>query len=82
MEARVKSSHRWNTVIAFSGSEFVKGEWRQVPAGLEDAAQAPPFLDTREQAPVKEETTTKTPPAPHPNPEDSKPAKKAKARKK
>lgn len=38
MKARVKVSYRWNSLIAFSGFEFVKGEFRPVPAGSEAQA--------------------------------------------
>jgi hypothetical protein len=61
MQARVKSEHRWNIVKAFSGLEFVKSEYRDVPPQLEEEAQAHPFLETRENPPEPE---IKTPEAP------------------
>ena len=47
MEARVKSEHRWRNVIAFGGIEFIKAEYRLVPAGFEKEAQAHPFLEVK-----------------------------------
>jgi hypothetical protein len=60
MEATVKPTHRWNTVMAFSGFEYVKGEYRPVPAGFEAQAKNHPLLDTREstkKAATKKEST-------------------------
>lgn len=57
MEAKVKPEHRWNMVKAFSGSEFVKDEFRPVPDGFEGAAQAHPFLEVREGEAKKAEKT-------------------------
>lgn len=45
MDAKVKSSYRWSTVTALGGLEFVKSEYRRVPAGFEKEAQAHPFLE-------------------------------------
>ena len=45
MDARVKQDHRWKSVTAFSGVEFVKAEYREVPKGFEKEAQAHPFLE-------------------------------------
>lgn len=57
MQAKVKNDYRWKTVVAFGGIEYVKNEWRPVPAGLEHNAQAHPFLDVNdvpaESAPVE-----------------------------
>jgi len=47
MEAKVKSEHRWSNVTAFGGIEFVKSEYRKVPAGCEKEAQAHPFLEIK-----------------------------------
>ena len=47
MEAKVRSEHRWRNVTAFGGIEFVKSEYRPVPAGLEKEAQAHPFLEIK-----------------------------------
>ena len=60
MEAKVKSNHRWGTVTAFGGLEFVKSEFRKVPAGLEQEAQAHPFLEINDGA-VSEPKQEKTP---------------------
>ncbi len=45
MQARVKSDARWNNISAFSGREYTKGEWRDVPAGCEAEAESNPFLE-------------------------------------
>lgn len=45
MNARVKSDHRWKSVTALSGVEFVKSEYREIPSGFEKEAQAHPFLE-------------------------------------
>ena len=45
MLARVKQTCRWNTVTAFAGREYIRNEWRRVPAGLEAEAQRHPMLD-------------------------------------
>lgn len=49
MQAKVKDSHRWKTVVAFSGHEFVKGEWRSVPAGFEKDASEHPMLEVMDK---------------------------------
>jgi hypothetical protein len=46
-EAQVNQRTRHSTVIAFSGAEFVRYEWRDVPAGFEAQAEAHPFLVLR-----------------------------------
>ncbi len=48
LEAKVKDTYRMGPVIAFSGHEFVRSEWRPVPAGFEPAAIVHPLLDVRE----------------------------------
>lgn len=48
MEAKVKQSARYGIVMAFSGVEFVKYEWRAVPAGFEAQAERHELLETRE----------------------------------
>lgn len=47
MQARVKQDHRWKSVVAFSGHEFIKGEWREVPVGCELEAERHPFLEIK-----------------------------------
>lgn len=49
MEAKVKDSSRYRSIIAFSGREFVKGEWRSVPAGCEAEAMRNGYLETQEK---------------------------------
>lgn len=48
MNARVKQSSRYGTMTAFTGFEFVKYEWRPVPAGCEDEARKHLYLDVDE----------------------------------
>lgn len=49
LEARVKANYALGTnIIAFSGLEFTKKEWRQVPAGRENEALVHPYLDLRD----------------------------------
>lgn len=47
LEARVKSNYAYGNVIAFSGLEYTKKEWRQVPPGFENQAIVHPLLDVR-----------------------------------
>lgn len=53
MQARVKSEAGSPRVIrACAGAEFVKEEWRLVPAGREDEARRNPFLEVAEDGAV------------------------------
>ena len=45
MKAKVKQDYRWDNLRAFSGSEFVKYEYRPVPVGCEKEAKAHPALE-------------------------------------
>lgn len=45
MQARVKADHRWKSLSAFSGHEYIKSEWRPVPAGYEAEAMTHPDLE-------------------------------------
>jgi hypothetical protein len=47
LEAMVNGKTRHASVIAFSGEEYVRYEWRRVPAGFEEKAEAHPHLDVR-----------------------------------
>jgi len=47
MLARVKQDYLAGSVAAFSGREYVRSEWREVPAGFEKQAETHPFLDTQ-----------------------------------
>jgi hypothetical protein len=48
MEAKLKDLYRFNKVILFSGYEFIKTDWRPVPAGMEQEAALPEyFLELR-----------------------------------
>lgn len=48
MQARVKPSYRWTSVVAFSGREFVKSEYREVPIEFENQAHIHPALEVLE----------------------------------
>ena len=45
MLARLKSTYRWNTLIAFSGREYTKKEWRHVPDEFAENARSHPALE-------------------------------------
>lgn len=47
MLARVKQDYLAGPVTAFSGHEYVRSEWREVPAGFEEQAKNHPLLDTQ-----------------------------------
>ena len=47
MLARVKQDYLAGPVTAFSGREYVRSEWREVPAGFEEQAKNHPLLDTQ-----------------------------------
>lgn len=47
MLARVKQDYLAGSVTAFSGHEYVRSEWREVPAGFEEQAKNHPLLDTQ-----------------------------------
>lgn len=46
MQAKVKADYRWPAVVAFGGHEYVKSEFRPVPAGCEAEAQRHPHIET------------------------------------
>lgn len=48
LEAKVRDSYNMGPVIAFSGHEYIRGEWRPVPSGFEPAALAHELLEVRE----------------------------------
>jgi hypothetical protein len=48
MEARVNQSSRYGSIVAFSGREYVKYEWRVVPAGFELEAARHPYLEVKQ----------------------------------
>jgi hypothetical protein len=65
MNAKLKSDYRWNTIRAFGGSEFVKSEFRPVPAGQEVEAKAHPYLEIEPEAePVADAKPEPKPEAP------------------
>ncbi len=47
MDARVSQSSRYGNITAFSGREYVKYEWRAVPAGFEAEAERNPYLEIK-----------------------------------
>ena len=56
MQARVTADGPAYPVTACGGYEFCRHEWRTVPAGREDEADANPYLETRvaeEEAPAR-----------------------------
>jgi len=53
IEATVIENYRHTTVIACTGLEFVKYEYRSVPAEFEAEAERNPFLKTRKIRDVK-----------------------------
>src|SRR5688572_13401873 len=57
MQAKVKPDYFLPSLIAFSGVEFIKKEWRTVPEGLEAEAEAHPNLDVREDGDLEEEVS-------------------------
>ena len=48
LEARVKQDYKAGPIMAFSGHEYVRYEWRPVPTGCENQAIESIFLDVRE----------------------------------
>ncbi len=52
-EAKVKDDYRAGPVLAFSGHEYIRNEWRPVPLGSEKEAQAHALLDVRLAEPRK-----------------------------
>jgi hypothetical protein len=59
MQARVKPDHRYAVLIAFTGREFVKSEWRPVPVGMEREAQQHPWLETKTEPEKQSGKTTR-----------------------
>jgi len=55
MQAKVKQEYFLPSLIAFSGVEFIKKEWRPVPVGAEAEAEAHPNLDVREDGDLEDE---------------------------
>lgn len=52
MQARIKQDARYASLSFFSGVEFTKSEWRDVPTGREFEAVNNDYLETREGAAV------------------------------
>jgi hypothetical protein len=72
MDARVNQTSRYGSVVAFSGHEFVKYEWRTVPAGFELEAERHPSLEVKadpEPEPLVEIVEMEIVPEPEPTPE-------------
>lgn len=65
LQAKVKAEYRFGkTLQAFSRHEFIKDEWRDVPAGFEDQAKAHEHLETRERPIVEAGAIETVTPAP------------------
>lgn len=47
MLARVKQDYLSGSVTAFSGREYIRSEWREVPAGFEKQAADHPLLEVQ-----------------------------------
>lgn len=74
MKAKVKDDYRWKTFIAFGGHEFVKGEWRPVPAGYEERAKSNPYLEVQEEGLPPAENSVKVHDEPPANAQTNAPA--------
>lgn len=59
MQAKVKIDSRYPTVLALSGREFTKGDWREVPVGFEAEALRNQYLEVRETVAVEKVLTAK-----------------------
>ena len=55
MRAKVNDESRFPIITSCAGREFVKFEYREVPAGLEDEAKANPFLEIETEEPAAAE---------------------------
>ena len=56
MRVKVRQSHRYQTVVAFSGKEYNKKEFRDVPEGCEEEAKRHPYLEIEATVGVSEGT--------------------------
>lgn len=61
LQAKVKADSQFNPVTAFGGYEFVRTEYRPVPAGFEAAAEAHPYLEVLEVKEVVAEPAAEKP---------------------
>lgn len=59
--ARVKASQKFPRMVLFSGHEYVKSEWRRVPAGFEGQAKNDDRVETKLQDVAEEEAAEETP---------------------
>ncbi len=50
MKARIKNSSGRRSVTAFDANEYVRHEWRDVPAHCHEEAQRHPFIEVDELA--------------------------------
>jgi hypothetical protein len=64
MKAKIKDDYRWKAARACNGAEFVKSEFRPVPAGLEGEASRVPFLEFEPEAEQAVEGEPEPTPAP------------------
>ena len=51
---KAKANYPAGPVTAFSGLEFVKYEWRDVPVGFETQAEQHPYLEIKQVEPEPE----------------------------
>ena len=86
MRVRITSGARYSTVRLFAGMEFVKSEWRPVPAQYENEAMTSGWLEIEPvpapvlpPAPIEPEPDPEPEPIePEPEPEPVKKSKKPK----
>lgn len=53
LEAMVNDRTRYSTILAFSGVEYVRYEYRPVPDGFEEQAARHPYLTVRQRSSKK-----------------------------
>jgi len=53
MRVKVKKDSKISIITAFTGREFVKSEYRNVPPGSEDEAKRHPYLEVEKAAPKR-----------------------------
>jgi len=63
LQAKVKEDYKFPTVRAFTGREYVKDYWRDVPLGVDDEAKRHPYLEIREMETEVEAETAPDPEA-------------------
>lgn len=74
MLAQVKPDSRMKIVMAFTGHEYVRYEWRPVPEGAQEEARKHPLLDVMEAEEPEPESESEPEPAEEPAETGSDPA--------